>query len=67
MTVTLEAERPRSRALPGNAAETGDQSDPAAASVASVTIDLVFEEAFEDLYARAYGVAYQLLGRRSES
>ena len=32
-----------------------------------MTIDLVFEEAFEDLYARAYGVAYQLLGRRSES
>ena len=63
----MEAERPRSRALPGNAAETGEQSDPAAASVASVTIDLVFEEAFEDLYARAYGVAYQLLGRRSES
>ena len=31
------------------------------------TIDLVFEEAFEDLYLRAYGVAYQLLGRRSEA
>ena len=30
-------------------------------------IDLAFEEAFEDLYVRAYGVAYQLLGRRSES
>jgi len=30
-------------------------------------IDLVFEEAFEDLYVRAYGVAYQLLGRRSEA
>ena len=26
-----------------------------------------FEEAFEDLYTRAYGVAYQLLGRRSEA
>lgn len=35
--------------------------------VTSVTIDLTFEEAFEDLYARAYGVAYQLLGRRSEA
>ncbi|MFI5053595.1 MAG: SigE family RNA polymerase sigma factor [Acidimicrobiia bacterium] len=32
-----------------------------------ITIDLVFEEAFEDLYLRAYGVAYQLVGRRSES
>lgn len=41
--------------------------EPDAPSVASITIDLVFEEAFEDLYARAYGVAYQLLGRRSES
>jgi RNA polymerase sigma-70 factor (sigma-E family) len=41
-------------------AESGD-------SVASITIDLVFEEAFEDLYLRAYGVAYQLLGRRSEA
>jgi RNA polymerase sigma factor (sigma-70 family) len=31
------------------------------------TIDLVFEEAFDRLYARAYGVAFQLLGRRSEA
>jgi len=30
-------------------------------------IELVYEEAFEELYVRAYGVAYQLLGRRSES
>ena len=45
-------------------ADTDDQSD---ATTASITIDLVFEEAFEDLYVRAYGVAYQLLGRRSES
>ncbi len=36
-------------------------------AVAPITIDLVFEEAFEELYVRAYGVAYQLLGRRSES
>jgi len=42
-----------------------DENDPAV--VSSITIDLVFEEAFEDLYTRAYGVAYQLLGRRSES
>lgn len=32
-----------------------------------VTIDLLFEESFEDLYARAYRIAYQLLGRRSEA
>jgi RNA polymerase sigma-70 factor (sigma-E family) len=31
------------------------------------TIDLGFEEQFDDLYARAYGVAYQLLGSRSEA
>ncbi|HEY3673150.1 MAG TPA: SigE family RNA polymerase sigma factor [Acidimicrobiia bacterium] len=61
--MTLDAERPR-RDLPGSVADTDDQSD---ATTASVTIDLVFEEAFEDLYVRAYGVAYQLLGRRSEA
>ena len=58
MAVTLEAERPEARGL---------DEHPDSQPVASVTIDLVFEEAFEDLYARAYGVAYQLLGRRSES
>jgi len=41
--------------------------EPDAPSVTSITIDLVFEEAFEDLYTRAYGIAYQLLGRRSEA
>jgi RNA polymerase sigma-70 factor (sigma-E family) len=41
-----------------------DDSDQESVAVA---IDLVFEEAFEDLYLRAYGVAYQLLGRRSEA
>ena len=30
-------------------------------------IDLPFEEAFDELYARAYGVAFQLLGVRSEA
>ena len=30
-------------------------------------IDLVFEESFEHLYARAYRMAYQLLGRRSDA
>jgi RNA polymerase sigma factor (sigma-70 family) len=73
VAVTLEAERPRSR---GPSSHTDASSTASvgqtgsighAASVASVTIDLVFEEAFDDLYARAYGVAYQLLGRRSES
>jgi RNA polymerase sigma-70 factor (sigma-E family) len=43
----------------------GHPDSPPVASIA--TIDLVFEEAFEDLYARAYSVAYQLLGRRSEA
>lgn len=33
----------------------------------SVTIDRVFEASFEELYARAYGTAFQLLGRRSEA
>jgi RNA polymerase sigma-70 factor (sigma-E family) len=41
--------------------------EPDDPSVASIAIDLAFEEAFEDLYARAYGVAFQLLGRRSEA
>jgi RNA polymerase sigma-70 factor (sigma-E family) len=36
-------------------------------SPAPISIDLVFEEAFEDLYGRAYGVAFQLLGRRTEA
>jgi RNA polymerase sigma-70 factor (sigma-E family) len=61
--VTLEAERPRG-VHPGSVGDADSQSDAAAASVA---IDLVFEEAFEDLYVRAYGVAYQLLGRRTEA
>jgi len=30
-------------------------------------VDLVFEEAFDTLYRRAYGVAYQLLGVRAEA
>jgi RNA polymerase sigma factor (sigma-70 family) len=57
VTVTLEADRPTS----GRVGGTDDSAVPA------ITIDLVFEEAFEDLYLRAYGVAFQLLGRRSES
>jgi RNA polymerase sigma-70 factor (sigma-E family) len=44
----------------GRVEELGIASEP-------VTIDLVFEESFEVLYARAYGVAFQLLGRRSEA
>jgi RNA polymerase sigma-70 factor (sigma-E family) len=54
----MEAERPEARVRTGRA---DDQA------VAPVTIDLPFEEAFEDLYLRAYGVAFQLLGRRSEA
>ena len=36
-------------------------------AVIPVIIDLGFEEQFDDLYARAYGVAFQLLGRRTEA
>lgn len=43
-----------------------DGTEPVLSTV-PVTIDLGFEERFDDLYARAYGVAFQLLGRRSES
>lgn len=31
------------------------------------TVDLIFEEAFDRLYRRAYGVGYQLLGNRAEA
>lgn len=30
-------------------------------------IDLTFEEAFDPLYRRAYGVGYQIIGRRAEA
>jgi RNA polymerase sigma factor (sigma-70 family) len=45
----------------------GDRVVSPGAPAVSGTIDLTFEEAFEDLYSRAYGVGYQLLGRRSEA
>ena len=69
MAVTLEAER-RQGGYGGRdgrfeGVERIDESE--ATSVPSVAIDLVFEEAFDDLYTRAYGVAFQLLGRRSEA
>lgn len=70
MAVTLEAERRqgghggRDARFEGKV-ERIDESE--ATPVPSVAIDLVFEEAFDDLYTRAYGVAYQLLGRRSEA
>jgi RNA polymerase sigma factor (sigma-70 family) len=49
-------------------ADRSDETDETnELSVPTASIDLVFEEAFEELYLRAYGVAYQLLGRRSES
>jgi RNA polymerase sigma-70 factor (sigma-E family) len=67
----LEAERPGYRVLTpeidGTNGRVGRMDETDEQPVASVGIDLTFEEAFEDLYLRAYGVAYQLLGRRSES
>lgn len=45
----------------------GEASVPDVASVVTRTIDLSYEESFDDLYARAYAVGYQLLGRRSEA
>jgi RNA polymerase sigma-70 factor (sigma-E family) len=47
----------------------GQVDGRAVATTASVptTIDLGFEEHFDDLYARAYGVAFQLLGSRTEA
>lgn len=66
MTVTLEAERPQAGDA-GSFDETPMPSVPPLPSVPTISIDLVFEEAFDELYVRAYGVAYQLLGRRSES
>jgi RNA polymerase sigma-70 factor (sigma-E family) len=68
--VTLEADRPpighgaRAGRFDGTVERIAESDTP---SVTSITIDLLFEEAFEDLYTRAYGVAYQLLGRRSEA
>jgi RNA polymerase sigma-70 factor (sigma-E family) len=45
----------------------GKEQGTAGTAPVPVTIDLVFEESFEALYARAYGTAFQLLGRRSEA
>jgi len=61
--VALDARRP---GVGGNHGR-GIEGSETALAVPSVSIDLVFEEAFEGLYGRAYGVAYQLLGRRSEA
>jgi RNA polymerase sigma-70 factor (sigma-E family) len=60
VAVTWEATRPTGPIV-GAVVETAPDA------VSPITIDLVFEEAFEDLYARAYGVAYQLIGSRSEA
>jgi RNA polymerase sigma factor (sigma-70 family) len=72
VTATLDAERPQAWTVDGlvgdqldGRVDQVDESDTL--SVPSISIDLAFEEAFDSLYARAYGVAYQLLGRRSES
>lgn len=45
----------------------GHLRDPAAEDVVPETIDLVFEEAFDRLYAKAYGVVYALCGDRGEA
>ncbi len=37
------------------------------ADSAPPVIDLTFEEAFDALYGRAYGVGYQIIGRRAEA
>jgi len=50
-----------------SAVDHTDQADQADAVGVPIAIDLSFEEQFDELYARAYGVGYQLLGRRSES
>ncbi len=44
---------------PALAAATGAESAP--------VVDLTFEEAFDDLYGRAYGIGYQIIGRRTEA
>lgn len=43
------------------------RSDPGRDAVIPHVIDLTFEDAFDELYARAYGVGYQLLGVRSDA
>jgi RNA polymerase sigma factor (sigma-70 family) len=65
--VTLDAQRPPAGRVSGFDMPDAPADEPEPTPVESVTIDLVFEEAFDDLYTRAYGVAYQLLGRRSEA
>ena len=67
MAVTLETERPRVGQVHRFDGRVGRLEQPDDPSVTPITIDLVFEEAFEELYTRAYGVAFQLLGRRSEA
>ena len=69
VAVTLEAERRQGGygGRDGRFEEVERIDESEATSVPSVAIDLVFEEAFDDLYTRAYGVAFQLLGRRSEA
>jgi RNA polymerase sigma-70 factor (sigma-E family) len=69
VTVALDARRPENapaRGLAGTDA-LGHAHGAANGPVAAVSIDLVFEEAFDDLYGRAYAVGYQLLGRRAEA
>jgi RNA polymerase sigma-70 factor (sigma-E family) len=51
----------------GGGAGAAASTDPVDGIEGTLTIDLSFEESFEALYARAYAVGYQLLGRRSEA
>ncbi|MET0920011.1 MAG: SigE family RNA polymerase sigma factor, partial [Acidimicrobiia bacterium] len=44
-----------------------DLVETAESVAAPSAIDLSFEEQFDELYTRAYGVGYQLIGRRSEA
>jgi RNA polymerase sigma-70 factor (sigma-E family) len=59
----VEAVRPIGGESPGIVGKPG-LPEPCPADV---SIDLTFEEAFDGLYARAYGVAFQLIGSRPEA
>ena len=68
MGVALEAQRTVvTRVHRKSAASAPHDPGLSEAVVVPGAIDLTFEEQFDELYARAYGVGYQLLGRRSEA
>jgi RNA polymerase sigma factor (sigma-70 family) len=62
--VVLEAQR---TVVPRVQRVAGDGPVDDGAIVVPDAIDLTFEERFDVLYARAYAVGFQLLGRRSEA